>query len=205
MTGVEMPIALPWLTFAATWLVLGIAVSVLHRVGVRRLATPSSEQRAALLLALALLPPVAAAFAAVLGFAPRIGGVLVDRHCHADGCWPHVPTLHADIAYAVPLAAALLVGTGTVLWMIGGRLRRSLSFASLLRRVAARQEREPFELIETPERLACCVGLLRPRVLVSRGLLDALAPAELRVVVAHERAHAVRLDNLRQLAAAVAL
>src|SRR5690606_27229036 len=98
-----MPIALPWLTFAATWLVLGIAVSLLHRGGARWLPSLPGEQRAALLLALALLPPVAAAFAAVLGFAPRIGGLLVDRHCHADGCWPHVPTLHADVAYAVPL------------------------------------------------------------------------------------------------------
>lgn len=46
---------------------------------------------------------------------------------------------------------------------------------------------------------AFCAGYLRPRIYVSDGALDVLAPAELRAVLAHERHHAVRRDPLRAL------
>jgi len=48
---------------------------------------------------------------------------------------------------------------------------------------------------------AFCAGFLRPRIYVSRGALDALAPAELRAVLAHESHHAARRDPLRIMVA----
>ena len=45
---------------------------------------------------------------------------------------------------------------------------------------------------------AFCVGLLRPDVVVSDGLIERLSEAELRSVLAHERHHARRRDPLRR-------
>ena len=45
--------------------------------------------------------------------------------------------------------------------------------------------------------LAFCAGLLRPRIYVSTGTIDALDGPELRAVIAHERHHASKRDPLR--------
>jgi Zn-dependent protease with chaperone function len=55
--------------------------------------------------------------------------------------------------------------------------------------------------IETSERAAFCAGYLRPRVYLSRGILEELDHDELRAVVAHERHHLGRRDPLRRLVA----
>ncbi len=44
-------------------------------------------------------------------------------------------------------------------------------------------------LVDTPELLACTTGLLRLRIVVSTGVLQALSPLEQRALVAHESAH----------------
>jgi Zn-dependent protease with chaperone function len=56
-----------------------------------------------------------------------------------------------------------------------------------------------FAIDEGPPVVAL-VGLLRPRLLVTRAVLDALAPEEWRAAVAHEVGHWRALDNLKRLA-----
>ena len=51
----------------------------------------------------------------------------------------------------------------------------------------------------TPEPMACCYGLLRPRIAITAGLLDRLDDLELAAVLAHERHHLRRHDPLRLL------
>jgi hypothetical protein len=46
---------------------------------------------------------------------------------------------------------------------------------------------------------ACVLGVLHPKVVVSRSVLAALAPEELQAVLAHEAAHVRRRDNLKRL------
>lgn len=58
-------------------------------------------------------------------------------------------------------------------------------------------------VIATPHPLAFCHGLLRPRICVSTGLVEALADAELRAVLLHEDHHRRRFDPLRGLVAEV--
>src|SRR5439155_27041411 len=48
--------------------------------------------------------------------------------------------------------------------------------------------------------VAVCAGALRPRVVVSRGLLARLTPEQLDAVLLHEQHHARRRDALRQAA-----
>lgn len=214
MNVVTVPFVLPSVAFAALWTLLAVAVCALHVPMRRRFTLLDAEQRAGLLLALALLPVVCAAGAAVLAFAPAIGGFVVDAHCHADvGCSAHVPTLRTDASLAallVLIAAAVFVAIGR---SASNGLRRSLSVAralALLDTQSGQPERRsndavPIEIAESRERFAYCAGLVRPRVVVSSALFDALPALEREAVLAHERAHAARRDNLRALLAGIAL
>ena len=206
MNSLAVPFALPWLAFATTWVILAPVVVLLHRLVRRPLARVGPAQRAALLLALSLLPLIVALLVVVLGFAPAVGGFMVNGHCHPDtGCHPHVPSLQASIVEALWLSTLVALGSFAVLWGVGRRLRRSLGLAGALLELTPSAGSEGFAIVETDARFAYCVGLMRPRIVVSRGLLARLAGSELAAVLAHERAHAARFDNLRQWLAAVSL
>ena len=77
--------------------------------------------------------------------------------------------------------------------------------ASSLRYLAEPSDRQPFETIESREQFAYCIGLIRPKVVLSRGLIDRLSQPQLEVVLRHEQAHAARRDNLRLWLAGLAL
>ena len=58
-------------------------------------------------------------------------------------------------------------------------------------------------LFEHPSALAFCAGLVRPRIYVSAGAVEALSADELSAVVAHEEHHARQRDPLRMFAVRV--
>jgi len=206
VTTLDLPLVLPWLAFAASWALLGAVAVLVHRLVRRPLARLAAPQRSVLLLALALLPSIGAAFVALLGFAPQIGGLAVGTHCHAgSGCGPHVPMLQASVIEAVILGALLIWISAGIVWRLARRLRRSLALADTLDAFAARNEHNDYAVVDSREPFAYCLGLWRPRLVVSRGLLTQLPAAERSAVLAHERAHAARRDNLRQWLAAVSL
>jgi Zn-dependent protease with chaperone function len=60
------------------------------------------------------------------------------------------------------------------------------------------------DVIAGEDAFAITYGLIRPRILVSTGLAAALAPAEIRAVLVHEREHLRHRDPLRLLAARLA-
>jgi len=60
------------------------------------------------------------------------------------------------------------------------------------------------DVVTTDELIALTHGLLRPRVVLSRGTLERLTPPELQAVLAHEAYHLRRRDPLRLLGAEVA-
>jgi hypothetical protein len=55
--------------------------------------------------------------------------------------------------------------------------------------------------VDTLEPLAFCAGPLRPKVIVSLGLVESLRPLELQAVLLHEAHHARRRDPLRRAVA----
>jgi Zn-dependent protease with chaperone function len=67
--------------------------------------------------------------------------------------------------------------------------------------MCARAER--VELRDDDEPYALCIGMLRPRIVVSSGLLGHLGREELAAVLAHEERHRRRHAPLRQLVARV--
>jgi len=56
----------------------------------------------------------------------------------------------------------------------------------------------PVLVVPSRRPLAFCLGLVRPAVVVSDGLIERLSEAELRSVIAHEHHHARRRDPLRR-------
>lgn len=56
-------------------------------------------------------------------------------------------------------------------------------------------------VVQTDEIVALCYGFIRPKLIFSSGLVEAMEPEELEAVVRHELAHARRFDPLRNLAA----
>jgi Zn-dependent protease with chaperone function len=107
-------------------------------------------------------------------------------------------------------AALALVGGLRVMWPAarGGRaLRRLLRAAGRPLPASVRGVAESLgvadrvEVVATGEAFAVTHGLVRPRILLSMGLVDALDAAELTAVLVHERHHLRRRDPLRLLAA----
>lgn len=163
-------------------------VAAASRPLARRLAAQAPVRRARTLFGLALLP-------AGLGIAATLGVALPAWILHEPrgGAEPAGPVLLALAA----LGIVLLVGRPAAAALEAWRTAR------LVRRWRA-EGREmpglplPATRVELPGPLAALAGLLRPRLLLSRTLVEALEPGELEAVVEHERAHAAARENLRQ-------
>lgn len=188
---------------AGLWLlltVLGAWVSALAYPLLRRgLAPLAPDLRSLARLAWGLMPPVAATLVLVLLSIPA-AGYLVPEHCHGGVCGAHAPEFGGGTSMGVLAAAAGSVAAVAALSVMLFRGLRSVgrrvrSLEHLSRAEAGRA----YRVIESPVPFAFCAGFLSSRLLVSRGLIDRLSGAQLDAVVAHERAHAHRRDNLRSL------
>lgn len=126
---------------------------------------------------------------------------------------------HCDLLLASP--GAELPIYGALLALVGGWLGLALWRTAQPLLAVRRLEREPasgaraerlrtarglaapgvpVDLVRGVRGLAVTVGFLRPRILVSSDLVDALEPGQLAAVLAHEAAHVRGRDALRTLA-----
>ena len=123
---------------------------------------------------------------------------LLAEHCHDGRCGVHAPVhANAGAVVAVAMLSGLLVLLvfAVLIWSLHLSQRRF----RLLEKLTEAETGQALRVIDTPGMLASCVGLLRPKVFVSRHLTQQLSAAELQAVIAHEQAHAYRLDNLKSL------
>ncbi len=161
--------------------------------------------RARALLVVAAAPAAIGALVAVLCFLPGAIGAMAD-HClsHASGhahlCVSHPPAGLGALGAAI-LAGAIAATLAASCFGLAGLLREAARVRHL-RRTATPDAARGFDLVESRLPVAVATGTLRPRVLVSTGLLSSLAPPLVDAVLAHERAHADRRDGLRRLAVA---
>ncbi len=183
----------------ALWLMATVLTSLLsaaaYPVAARWMAQLTPALRARLRLAYALSAPACALLAVVLVSRPELAGLLIPAHCHGQQCTAHLPMYPGESPLLSSLAIAGSLSALLTLVVLLWALRRSHRQAKLLR-AFARRSTGGFQLLDSDDLLACCVGLWRPKIVLSRGLVDQLNPDELRIVLAHERAHMARNDNV---------
>lgn len=122
-----------------------------------------------------------------------------------DGNWWHAcvwhplehgasPWLWAGLAGLALTCSALVIRTGQALLQARNHAR---ALVHLARPVA------DVRVLDTDAPVAVACGVGCGHILLSRGLVDALPPDQLRVVLAHERAHLAHADGRWRLAARI--
>lgn len=190
------------LKLVGLWLVLTTVASwtaaVAYPAYRRQLAGLAPARRSLLRLVYGLMPVIASSLVVLLMTRPSLAGLIVPEHCHADDCSAHAPVLGAGTLASAGFAAFGALGGFVLLGAVAWLLSRALGRLRMLERLTRFTDRAgDYRVVDSDGFIACCVGLLRPQVLVSRGVLDALPDAQFEAVLAHERAHAGRRDNLR--------
>lgn len=116
----------------------------------------------------------------------------------------HYPPL--VVAFLAPIIILLLVGLLVALGRQGWRQHRLAAAAARYRDDAGERFGQIVYDLELTGRLdvthdraayAFCGGLIRPRIYLSRGLVELLTTEELEAVLRHERHHLTRRDPLR--------
>jgi Zn-dependent protease with chaperone function len=143
-----------------------------------------------------------------------VGGVLlplVSVRLSHDGLASLLSAGGSALAALLPFGVLVAVGLA-----LGCRslVRQAIASCRLARRLRGLSVRLPEELVgaaaqtgldgrvvfvEAPESFSFVYGVLTPRVVVSRGLLERVTRGELRAVLEHERYHVCNLDPLKVL------
>ncbi|MGA3079198.1 MAG: M48 family metalloprotease [Bryobacteraceae bacterium] len=174
-------------TFFLAHLALGLGVSLIARPAARLGERIRPHLAARCLLVLRLLPAVGAALIVVVV-------------CLPSYLWlePEAPTERVGFGC---LAVALL---GIAMWAVS--LARGLRAAAGSRRFLRRCQNagHPARLpgvwiVDGAAPLVALGGIVRPRLVISRGVISALSPDELAAALRHERAHWTSRDNLKRL------
>jgi len=142
--------------------------------------------------ALRLLPAISAAAFASIVFAPSY--------------WRYEPRDYMegfDVTLTASAIVALVVlGAGAVRGVSAWARakRRARLWMQTARPIDLGTPGVPAFLVEIEAPILALVGLWHPRLLVTRGLIDALTEEELAASVAHELGHACGWDNFKRLA-----
>lgn len=182
------------LSLAAFFLVhaaLGMAVSALTPWAVRFAARVAPAYGARVLLGLRLFPA---------GF----GLFVVAGLCTPSYLWLEPKGAPEAMGLACLAAASM----GLIIW---GRslARATCAMARSARhirqcRMRSREMRLPGErmaawVVDGPAPCVMLAGVLRPRLVISRGVVAALSAEQLSAAIRHERAHGISRDNLKRL------
>ncbi len=192
------------------------AISLLMALPAAALAEAAGESdaagRARVWLAALLVPPLAGLAAAIRALVLHAQGLGATPHL--GGLRPHLcllPMVNAPAgAFALRALAwlSLLLVAAALVRVIAGAisghlLRRMMidSGAALDPDGADDADGAPALAVDLRRPVSFTAGLLRPVIVISTALSGRLAPAEVRAIIAHERAHARRRDNLLGLLA----
>lgn len=182
--------------WASVWLLLMLVLLALHRLCRPMLFRLHPASASAVLLALCAAPFLISLVGAALLYLPQTESALVSQHCHED-CAAHAPVTASPVVAATGLAA-----TGLLLVLLARRAARHLVRAMRLTRQLrplSRSHGEGYRELDSGRPVVFTLGWLRPEVYVSRGLTERCDDSDMQVILAHERAHRCRRDNLRIL------
>jgi Zn-dependent protease with chaperone function len=166
-------------------------------LGRKRLGGLAPAAQSRVLLAVALAPAlVSTALQAAMVFD------LVVRRCDVHLCLLHGSAGLSPLVAGLAVLLAMRLGRRG--WAALGALRHSRSIARTLEGVAS-PGGAGSRIVPIDEPQAFVVGLFRPRMYLSQGLLRTTEPRDLESVMEHERSHIQRRDPLRRLIASLGL
>ncbi len=181
-------------TLALAWfLATNVAVSAAVALVTDRTSRARYARRSApLLLLLRLLPSTASVLFVALVFVPSY--------------WKFEPREFTEgfdltLTLAAAAAGALLVNAfarGAVAWWHA--IGRARAWTQTAEPLALDGIGIPAFRVEAEQPVMALVGIVRSRLLVTRGLIDALTPEELAASISHEVSHHRAWDNLKRLA-----
>ncbi len=168
-----------------------------------RLARWDPRARHRAIVVVAALPIILAAALLFAASLPSLVSLALPGrdHCvvHDDGhahlCFVHLPPSGIHLGWLVALVAVALVPFVRGAMAIR-RVRAAESIVAALAATGEHHVELGITIVESVQPLCFTAGLLRPRVLLSRGLFEALTSDERSVVFAHELAHVRRRDAL---------
>jgi hypothetical protein len=183
-----------------------LVVAALFRLALPLLITLSARfdpaVRAQLWQLGALLPVFVGLGVVALVLTPSLlhaAGVGLDHclshHHHAHLCLIHTPLFSGGVLEQSLLGAVLAL-LSLLLSRFGWRARRAWRSLDTLSALGGETVAD-YRIIHSPRMFALTLGLWRPRILIAARLREALTPAELAIVLNHERAHRQRRDGLR--------
>jgi Zn-dependent protease with chaperone function len=187
-----MNFVLHGITLALAWfLAVNIAVSLCVACVARRTTGTARARPAAFWFSLRILPAAAAAVFVATLFLPSY--------------WIYEPREFVegfDLTLTACALGGLALGTvalarGLLAWWRA--CERARVWMQTARPLALPATLLPAFEIEANAPIMALVGIARPRLLVTRGLLEALTPEELEASVAHEMGHRRGWDNLKRL------
>jgi Zn-dependent protease with chaperone function len=162
--------------------------------------------RAALRIAARIKPALAARFLLFLRLIPAgFGVVLVAGVCIPSYLWLEPRTATSEEVGWLCLTFSVLT---VLLWVVSIRrgwvaITRSIRYLHRCQRNGLRTElpgeRRPAWVVEEPAGLFAMAGIIRPRLLISRQVVNALSGDQLAVALRHEGAHWTSRDNLKRL------
>ena len=194
-----MPVVLPLVTLLLLWVALGQLSGLVYPFISTLIVTMSPPSRSQFQLIYAMLPALIASMISLMVFTPLVGGVNFSGHCHGLVCSDHVPVLQTTSLIGTGLISFFGISVAVTVLFLAFSVWRNFRAASILCRLSSDGVGDQYRILETKDIVACCVGLFRSEILISRGILEKASQLQLQVILNHERAHACRLDNLRKL------
>ena len=189
--------------FIIIFLCASVLCCLTYRSAAKLLWHFEGEPRSRLIFSYSMIAPVIAIGSSTVVNAPDsmnfLGFAHWFSHCHESGCVPHRPEVsHSSFGWVAISGIGFIVVACLVLFY-ASTIQHYRQKIRLLDRLSRNTPGKNYKLVESNSLLAYCGGLLRPAVFISRGLREKLTEQELKVVLAHETAHAVRMDNLFRL------
>jgi Zn-dependent protease with chaperone function len=186
-----LPFALHGATLALAWFfIVNVMTSAMVAVVTHVLARRAPRVSAGVWFALRLLPAASAALFVAAMFLPSY--------------WKYEPvdTEGFDVTLTICGAAAIAVLTAACVRGFGawrGAAERTRTWTRTARPVQLPGTAMTAFEIAADAPMMALAGIFRPRLFVTRGLIDALTPEELAASVAHEVGHSHGRDNLKRL------
>ena len=178
-------------TFFVVHLALGMAAWLLAPAAMRVARRLRSHAAARLLLAVRLFPLAASAC--------LVAGVSVPSYLWLEPRGAEEEVGFACIAAALVAGVLGLISTARALRASVDSFRYSKRSRRLGRLTQVPGEISPVWVVDDSRANLVLAGVIRPRILVSRAVVDALSAEQLAVALRHERAHRVSRDNLKRL------